>query len=563
MEKKAKVVMSGDVWQKIKWLTENYKNEIGAMGTVKKMKNTDGDGYFYIEKLLFPKQEVGGAHVHIDNNMWADLIKDHYDDLSKIAFYWHKHPGSANHSSVDEEDTFETFMSKEGGRKFFIFLQTAIKSDGKIDTETRIDLRDPRVTIQKENIDLTYRTPAESDEQKKINKLQEELDKLQEKVDSKVEKECTSIIEKCVVRPNHQTQTNCGHFKGYKSVHEEADNDFRDYYTNKEDTEALLALFNMDKNYIDNDIVAGIQTGENDRASFTIGNGHIKCLCAENFKKQLLESCTKGALKEVVGVFKPSARSNGLTEYHIQPTKGNFNKLKAIMTEEFLRINEKVLGDVAEVCGCTVEELAMASKQGQGELDSIEDPDPNYNDYTDEEDWAKDFNGKSDISRDVKTLLEYCPKEVDNSSNAQFVVEQKTMVAVNNEPDLNAQIMADLSADFDLKYKDYSGTSKTDEAIVYNNKGKGIGMIYINTDYSIARYVGEGLAPYVSTLLTGYTKDKLIDGNQHWIAGYTTADEEVKSSPTVKKEKETLINSGKNKSKEALADDSATKRATD
>ena len=519
MEVKAKVLMSGEVWDKINWFTRNWDKEIGAVGTVEKRKDEHGNGFFYIDKLLFPKQEVGGAHVHIDNSMWEDLIKEHFEDLSKVAFYWHKHPGGCpQHSNVDEEDTFETFMSNEGEREFFVFLQTALKED-KIVTESRIDLRDPRVTILKENIELKYEV---SKERKKINDMLNALDE-------KMETECNKIVEKCVVSPpSKQSNNTLYNQKYYRNCHASLPKEEID-----EDTiMALKELFGYEKDYVDNNIVAGVQTGEKDAMSIKVGNGHIKVCCAENMKQKLIDSLSKGPLKEFTGSWKPTPRYSETlgqtTEFYIQPKKCCFDRLTKVMFEEFMVFNEKVIGDVAEVIGISPEELRASAVQ-------------NCDESEDEEDWVKQFNKENGYNYGDSPYSK--PQEVIGYEDKSMVVEQKGLIAINSEPELVSEILAEIVSDFSINYKDPSGQSLIDEGIVYNLNKKPVGMVYIKNDYSCARIIGEGLVPYVSAILKEYLKSGLVDKDFHWIS---------KISSEVSKN-----------SKEASADDSATRRGTD
>ena len=124
----------------IKWFTNNFDKEIGALG-IGDLK----DGEMVIEKLVFPKQIVNGAHVHFKPEDWAPVIQElTEEEIGRIIFYWHKHPGSAGASQGDEDDTFDVFMPEEDcERKFFGFMQTAKKANGDMDYEARIELRDP------------------------------------------------------------------------------------------------------------------------------------------------------------------------------------------------------------------------------------------------------------------------------------------------------------------------------------------------------------------------------------------------------------------------------------
>lgn len=163
---RAKIVLAENVWKKIEWLTHNYENEIGAFGTGK-IKTEDGNKYFYIDELYFPKQKVTSATVTIEKDGWTPIIQElgSLDALKKIIFYWHRHPGgSPHHSGTDEKDTFGTFMSKEANRSHFVFLQTA-GLNGETKFEARIELRTPiRAVIEDSAIEIEY----ESEEDKTI-----------------------------------------------------------------------------------------------------------------------------------------------------------------------------------------------------------------------------------------------------------------------------------------------------------------------------------------------------------------------------------------------------------
>ena len=182
MEHKIKVVLGTNVHKQINWLTQNYENEIGAVGTGK-IKTKEGKKYYYIDQLLFPKQKVSSATVHFTGEMWIDIIKNtSKEDLKRIMFYWHKHPdGSAAHSHTDEEDTFETFMDDKANRKQFIFLQTAKKTGGGLVREARVDLRHPvRHTILDSDIHIGPEPTPE---------------------DVKLEQECLKLIEEVIIKP--------------------------------------------------------------------------------------------------------------------------------------------------------------------------------------------------------------------------------------------------------------------------------------------------------------------------------------------------------------------------
>lgn len=123
----------------IKWFTHNFDKEVGALG-IGELR----DGELIVERLVFPTQIVNGAHVHFKPEDWGPIITELSDEeISKICFYWHKHPGSASASQGDEEDTFDVFMDPSSERPFFGFMQTGTKFNNQFDYEARIELRDP------------------------------------------------------------------------------------------------------------------------------------------------------------------------------------------------------------------------------------------------------------------------------------------------------------------------------------------------------------------------------------------------------------------------------------
>jgi len=137
---KPSIVLTEKVQKIINWFTNNYDNEIGAFGLCE-LK----DGKLVVNQLVFPEQEVTSASVKFGSAKdWSKVYKEvGLENIGKIMFYWHTHPGSASASKTDEEDTFGTLM--EGtGRKIFGFLQTA-KRFNNIDTEAIIMINEPIV----------------------------------------------------------------------------------------------------------------------------------------------------------------------------------------------------------------------------------------------------------------------------------------------------------------------------------------------------------------------------------------------------------------------------------
>ena len=136
---KGTIKLAKKVLQQIKWFTENWDNEICALG-IGKMRH----GEMFIERLVFPTQTVNGSHVHFKPEDWGTIIKDlSLEDLKNIIFYWHKHPDSSpGASDGDEDDTFDVFMDPKAGRTIFGFLQTSNSTSG-MKYEARIEMRKP------------------------------------------------------------------------------------------------------------------------------------------------------------------------------------------------------------------------------------------------------------------------------------------------------------------------------------------------------------------------------------------------------------------------------------
>lgn len=137
---KAKIRIAEKPMKIIRWFTNHFDHEIGALG-IGEIQN----GELLVEKLAFPKQIVNGSHVHFKPSDWGPIVKDMtMEELSKVIFYWHKHPdNSPSASQGDEDDTFDVFMDESSQRPFFGFLQTARKTGGGMAYEGRIEMRTP------------------------------------------------------------------------------------------------------------------------------------------------------------------------------------------------------------------------------------------------------------------------------------------------------------------------------------------------------------------------------------------------------------------------------------
>jgi len=347
MNHKAKLVLSFDVYRKIKWLTHNYDNEIGAVG-VGKMRTQNGEKQFYVEKLFFPKQKVSSATVHFTSEMWTNLIqnKEFMERMGDMCFYWHKHPGSsvgsAHHSATDDEDTFETFMDPIAKRKWFGFLQTASKTDGTMDTESRIELATPlRVSIEKENIDLLH---EHSPEQLKLIKLMKE-----EEESTKVEMEALveEVIEKNpIVTPNTWNNKTWNKEDNAKVIDSNTKNYIKGQLDSDNDkaVEHIFGTYEEQGNslYMDNDMVSGQPTSNEERASMTIGSGQARIKTGEIFEKVLMKALTDDGspLKPLIKKSHlVSGKKGEMKEYCLQPHKKQYKTMSKVLETIFINYN--------------------------------------------------------------------------------------------------------------------------------------------------------------------------------------------------------------------------------
>jgi len=350
MNHKAKLVLAHEVYRKIKWLTHNYDKEIGAVG-VGKMRVKNGEKQFYVDKLFFPKQKVSSATVHFTSEMWMNLIqnKEFMERQGDMCFYWHKHPGSATHSTTDEEDTFETFMAPEAKRKWFGFLQTASKNDGKdMDTEARIELATPlRVSIEKGNIDLLYElSPAKIEYNKK---LKEETDATKIEMEALIEE----VVEKPTYTPTITTWKDGKQYENGKMlINSDWDYHKQDNYINPtlegktKESKFLFGTYEEqgDGLYMDNDTVSGQVTSDEEKASIEIKSGQAKIKTGKIFEKVLIKALNdaNSPLKPLVKKFHPNGDSKGMIEYILQPHKKQYKSMKAELENIFVKYNEWV-----------------------------------------------------------------------------------------------------------------------------------------------------------------------------------------------------------------------------
>ena len=313
MEYKARVVLAPDVHKVINYLTNNMKTEIGAVGKVK-IRQEEGEKYFYVYKLLFPEQQVSGATIHFTPAMWGSLVKKYgLKELNDIAWYWHRHPGCASHSSTDEDETFEAFMDKDANRKFFIFYQTAVNSKNEWDEEARIDIRNPiRATILNKDISMENEQDADDD---------------------RIENICEQIVADAIVKEEVVTYKK-GDFKSrgrYWGDHK-CLGDTYDIETKVEEPD-----------YTDNDILYGYATEDNDKVSIKFENGQATIKTGPAFMKMLIGALKKGGkLSPLVGKW---TTDNGKTMKHLnlQPAKKSYQPLKETLLDIYSVFNSALL----------------------------------------------------------------------------------------------------------------------------------------------------------------------------------------------------------------------------
>ena len=350
VEYNARVVLAYEVYRKILWFTENYDKEIGAVGTVK-VRQEDGDKYFYVDNIYFPKQEVTGATVHFTAAMWGDLIKElPMEDLGRIGFYWHRHPSSSAHSSTDEEDTFETFMGKEANRKFFIFAQSAQNTAG-INWEWRVDVRQPvRATIRDPQIEWTHEISEE---------------------DEVLAKECEAIIEKCIVKPAVAKTPTYNYHKPYTNVDAQAKLfDYRNGRVEEIDPRVgTHVLTKKGRETYDNDILDGFPTKLEEKAAVGFKDGAIHIL-AENLFRQVVSSALvrKGSgLYEHTRSYRwfDRKKDDELSKAILQPNAGKYDELCKAALDLFKTFNGVLLKRRKEE-NVKIEVKETAEKETQG-----------------------------------------------------------------------------------------------------------------------------------------------------------------------------------------------------
>ncbi|MDX1279243.1 hypothetical protein [Oceanihabitans sediminis] len=254
------------------------------------------------------------------------------DELKKIGedeyfcFYWHRHPGSAAHSSTDEEDTYGTFMTESAGRPFFVFMQTADKGNGDMDYEMRIDIRRPvRATIENDSVDLYY---EESEEE------------------IKRAEDCRKIIDEVVTESSYipaKTQINVASKQDMKDYFKTQGQPSRNESYVGQTT--IERLFNTERNgeYVDNSLFAGVAVDKTEQASFEFKDGGCVIKAGKMFQKVIDEALAeKGLLNKLVRRHTTDAKQNTKTMkvYKIQPAAKSYQAMKDAVAERFLKYHE-------------------------------------------------------------------------------------------------------------------------------------------------------------------------------------------------------------------------------
>ena len=162
---KPKIVLSKQVDKQITWMTQNVNTEVAALGRCEFI-----NGGLFVKELVFPNQKVTCGSVKFGNTDWKCIIKEvGSKNMNEVLLHWHTHPGSATPSTVDEDDTFGSFM--DGNRPFFAFLITGIIGN-RMDYDARFLLNKPVVA----NIEVD----VESEEDTEVEELCKKI--LKEKI---------------------------------------------------------------------------------------------------------------------------------------------------------------------------------------------------------------------------------------------------------------------------------------------------------------------------------------------------------------------------------------------
>lgn len=260
---KAFIRLANEPYKIIKWFTANWDKEIGALG-LGEIRN----GELCVDRLVFPKQIVGGANVHFKPEDWGPIMQElSTEEIGKIIFYWHKHPGSASASLGDEEDTFDVFMCEEANRPYFGFMQTAKKYTGGFEYEARIEMRDP-IVVSITDVQLVT------------------------KEDNKIGKICKKIIKEKVTEGNASASDQPG-AEGKLTVMSK-----EEYEKNAEDGGYDNTVFKVVKKH-----------------------GQVKIKISSYLKSWVTDILKSDELKKLVKDFKSDIVSDGILEMVINPKK--------------------------------------------------------------------------------------------------------------------------------------------------------------------------------------------------------------------------------------------------
>ncbi|KKN57967.1 hypothetical protein LCGC14_0556250 [marine sediment metagenome] len=119
-----KVIFKKEVSDKILWLTQNYEKEISGWLTGE-MKGS----YVYVDNILFPHQEVGGASVDTDGKNLIDLRKEYGDECLRIIGHWHSHNTMSAYWSSTDDDFMKIYVQP---RDFGLFVVSAVDEPFRI-----------------------------------------------------------------------------------------------------------------------------------------------------------------------------------------------------------------------------------------------------------------------------------------------------------------------------------------------------------------------------------------------------------------------------------------------
>lgn len=124
--------MSDTFHKTISWLVNNYDKEVAGWIVGK----IDKDGV-YMEELLIPEQEVGGAHVDMSAGNIVKMRNEYgVAKCKRIIGEWHSHNTMGAYWSSVDDDLIKQLMNQ---REACVFVVSSVKDGHRV----RVELREP------------------------------------------------------------------------------------------------------------------------------------------------------------------------------------------------------------------------------------------------------------------------------------------------------------------------------------------------------------------------------------------------------------------------------------